>query len=100
MSQSKASPSEVDASANDKCESLGRGGESPRQPAPPTPVSGVLSAGDSVRIAANDEPVRFILLAGKPLNKPVVQHGPFVMNTREQIERAICDYKNGILIAA
>ena len=62
--------------------------------------AGVLSAGDSVRITANAEPVRFILLAGKPLNEPVVQHGPFVMNTREQIEQAIHDYKNGTLVAA
>jgi len=62
--------------------------------------AGVLSAGESVRIAANDESVRFILLAGKPLNEPVVQHGPFVMNTREQIEQAIRDYKNGTLVAA
>jgi hypothetical protein len=44
--------------------------------------------------------VRFILLAGKPLNEPVVQHGPFVMNTREEIEQAIRDYKNGTLVAA
>lgn len=62
--------------------------------------AGVLSAGDRVRIAANDEPARFIVLAGKPLNEPVVQHGPFVMNTREQIEQAIHDYKNGTLTAA
>jgi len=62
--------------------------------------AGVLSAGDSVRITANAEPVRFILLAGKPLNEPVVQHGPFVMNTREEIEQAIRDYKNGTLVAA
>ena len=62
--------------------------------------AGVLSAGDSVRIAANAEPVRFILLAGKRLNEPVVQHGPFVMNTREEIEQAIRDYKNGTLVAA
>jgi len=62
--------------------------------------AGVLSAGDRVRISANAEPARFIVLAGKPLNEPVVQHGPFVMNTREQIEQAIRDYKNGTLIAA
>ena len=62
--------------------------------------AGVLSAGDSVRITAKAEPVRFILLAGKPLNEPVVQHGPFVMNTREEIEQAIRDYKNGTLVAA
>lgn len=62
--------------------------------------AGVLSAGDSVRITAKAEPVRFILLAGKPLNEPVVQRGPFVMNTREEIEQAIRDYKNGTLVTA
>ena len=66
-----------------------------------TPVFvGVLSAGDQVRITANAEAARFIVLAGKPLNEPVVQRGPFVMNTREQIEEAIRDYQNGTLVAA
>ena len=61
---------------------------------------GVLSAGEQVRITANAEAARFIVLAGKPLNEPVVQRGPFVMNTREQIEEAIRDYQNGTLVAA
>jgi redox-sensitive bicupin YhaK (pirin superfamily) len=63
-------------------------------------TAGVLSAGDRVRITANAEPARFIVLAGKPLNEPVVQRGPFVMNTREEIEQAIRDYQNGTLVAA
>ena len=61
--------------------------------------AGVLSAGDRVRITAGDEPARFIVLAGKPLDEPVVQHGPFVMNTREEIEQAIEDYQRGTLVA-
>ena len=40
---------------------------------------------------------RLLLLAGKPLAEPVVQYGPFVMNTREQIEAAIQDYQAGTL---
>jgi quercetin 2,3-dioxygenase len=40
---------------------------------------------------------RLLLLAGKPLREPVVAYGPFVMNTREQIERAIQDYQLGTL---
>lgn len=40
---------------------------------------------------------RILLLAGKPLREPVVQYGPFVMNTREQIEQAIQEYQLGTL---
>jgi len=62
--------------------------------------AGVLSAGDLLRVSANTEPARFIVLAGIPLNEPVVQRGPFVMNTREEIEKAVQDYQNGSLVAA
>ena len=44
--------------------------------------------------------MRFLLLAAKPLREPVVQYGPFVMNTREEIEQAIADYRDGRLAAA
>jgi quercetin 2,3-dioxygenase len=43
---------------------------------------------------------RFLLLAAKPLREPVVQHGPFVMNTREEIEQALTDYRSGRFAAA
>ena len=43
---------------------------------------------------------RFLLLAGRPLREPVVQYGPFVMNTREEIEQAIRDYQSGELTRA
>lgn len=46
---------------------------------------------------AGPEGARFILLAGKPLCEPVVQYGPFVMNTREEIEQAVADYRDGVL---
>lgn len=52
------------------------------------------SQADGVRVdAAND--ARFLLIAGQPLNQPIVQYGPFVMNTREQIEQALRDYNAG-----
>ncbi|CAG1021667.1 Putative quercetin 2,3-dioxygenase [Methylococcales bacterium] len=60
--------------------------------------AGVLSSGDSVEIRTQDRPAAFLLLAGRPLREPVVQYGPFVMNTREQIEQAMSDYKNGQLV--
>ena len=58
----------------------------------------LLSEEGVVEIKSNDK-ARFILLAGKPLNKPVVQHGPFVMNTHKEIEQAIQDYRDGTLTA-
>jgi redox-sensitive bicupin YhaK (pirin superfamily) len=66
----------------------------------PPRAAGVLSDGDSVRVQAGAEGVRFLLLAAKPLHEPVVQYGPFVMNTREEIEQALADYRNGHLAAA
>ncbi|KAL8486939.1 hypothetical protein ACS0TY_023579 [Phlomoides rotata] len=47
-------------------------------------------------------PLRFILVGGEPLNEPVVQHGPFVMNTQAEIDKTIEDYyygKNGFEMA-
>jgi redox-sensitive bicupin YhaK (pirin superfamily) len=38
---------------------------------------------------------RFILVAGKPLNEPIVQYGPFVMNTQEEIHQTLDDFRNG-----
>ena len=60
----------------------------------------VLGPGDEVQITAGGSGARFLLLAGRPLNEPVVQYGPFVMNTREEIEQAIHDYQSGRLAAA
>jgi quercetin 2,3-dioxygenase len=56
---------------------------------------GVLGPGDAVRLRAGDTPVRVLLVAGKPLKEPVVQYGPFVMNTREEIEQAVTDLRAG-----
>lgn len=66
----------------------------------PPRAAGVLSDGDSMRVQAGAEGVRFLLLAAKPLREPVVQYGPFVMNTREEIEQALADYRSGRLATA
>ena len=63
----------------------------------PHRAAGLLSDGDRVRIEAGADGARVLLLAGKPLREPVVQYGPFVMNTREEIEQAIADYQAGVL---
>ncbi|MBK7814774.1 MAG: pirin family protein [Rhodocyclaceae bacterium] len=49
---------------------------------------------DSVIIEA-DAAAQAILVAGRPLNEPIAQHGPFVMNTQEQIVAAVRDYQAG-----
>jgi hypothetical protein len=46
-----------------------------------------------VKLEAGDEVCELLLLQGRPIGKPVVQHGPFVMNTRSEIERAFLDYR-------
>lgn len=50
---------------------------------------------DGVTVTTKSEKASFVLLAGEPTNEPVVQHGPFVMNTREQIMQAFTDYQYG-----
>jgi redox-sensitive bicupin YhaK (pirin superfamily) len=47
--------------------------------------------------ASNHSPARALLIAGKPLHEPVVQYGPFVMNTREQVMQAVHDFQSGKL---
>ena len=65
-----------------------------------TRSAGLLSEGDRIVVKADKDGARFLVLAAKPLREPVVQYGPFVMNTKEEIEQAIRDYQNGELAAA
>ena len=57
----------------------------------------LLGEGSELRIAAGDQGVRVLLLAGRPLDEPIAQYGPFVMNTQDEIERALADYRDGVL---
>jgi quercetin 2,3-dioxygenase len=60
--------------------------------------AGVLTSdGDRIEATAGPEGARFLVLAGLPLREPVVQYGPFVMNTREEIEQAVRDFQSGAL---
>jgi len=54
--------------------------------------------GDEVRTQTGDEGIRFMLVSGKPLNEPVAWYGPIVMNTREQLQQAYAQLKNGTFL--
>lgn len=53
-------------------------------------------AADGVRLTAREDS-RLLLVAGRPLQEPIVQHGPFVMNDEQEIYQAISDYRQGRL---
>jgi quercetin 2,3-dioxygenase len=52
-----------------------------------------VDAGQTVTLEAGSEPVRLLLLQGKPIGERVVQHGPFVMNTEQEIYKAYADFR-------
>jgi quercetin 2,3-dioxygenase len=47
----------------------------------------------AIALEAGDDACELLLLQGRPIGEPVVQHGPFVMNRREEIQRALMDYQ-------
>lgn len=59
----------------------------------------ILDKGDQLTVNAGPEGAQVLLIAGRPLNEPVVQYGPFVMNSREEIEQTLKDYQSGQLTA-
>ena len=56
---------------------------------------GVLGGGEVLQVRAGSRPARVILVAGRPLREPVMRHGPFVMNTRQELMQAFVDFQEG-----
>ena len=54
--------------------------------------------GDEITVQAGDEGMRFLLVSGKPLEEPVAWYGPIVMNTKEELQRAITELRDGTFI--
>lgn len=69
-------------------------------PVPPKRMAILVNDADSdgVRMVAGAD-TRALLIAGRPLNEPIAQYGPFVMNTEQEIYQAVADYRAGTLAA-
>ncbi|OYD52601.1 hypothetical protein CGK74_17200 [Thauera propionica] len=67
-------------------------------PVPPKRMAILANDADSdgVRMVAGAD-TRALLIAGRPLNEPIAQYGPFVMNTEQEIYQAVADYRAGTL---
>jgi redox-sensitive bicupin YhaK (pirin superfamily) len=59
---------------------------------------GIFSEGELLTLAAGKEGASLLILSGKPLKEPISQYGPFVMNTRAEIDQAINDFRMGRFI--
>jgi hypothetical protein len=58
----------------------------------------VLEEGETIACSASKEGLRFMLIAGKPLNEPVAWRGPIVMNTESELKKAFEEYRKGTFI--
>ncbi len=58
----------------------------------------VFGDGDQIIVSTAADPVRFLLMSGKPIREPVAWYGPIVMNTQEELEEAFEQYRNGTFL--
>jgi redox-sensitive bicupin YhaK (pirin superfamily) len=62
------------------------------------PALVVFGEGDFIRAQGNGKGGRFLLAAARPLGEPIARYGPFVMNTREEIEQTLDELRSGRFI--
>jgi len=70
----------------------------PEQPPARAPALVIFGDGDTVEASAGPDGGRFLLAAARPLGEPIARHGPFVMNTRAEIEQTLQDLRTGRFI--
>ena len=58
----------------------------------------LFDSGDEITVQAADQGIRFLLISGKPFKEPVAWHGPIVMNTQAELQRAIAELRSGTFI--
>jgi hypothetical protein len=62
------------------------------------PALFLMADGDVVYTHSTESAARFLLISGKPQNEPIFRYGPFVMNTRQEIEQTLRELRNGTFI--
>jgi redox-sensitive bicupin YhaK (pirin superfamily) len=73
----------------------GEGKFGPEKRSVATPRLVVWDDGDSVEVSTEERAARFLLVSGKPLNEPIARYGPFVMNTKAEIEQTLRELQAG-----
>ena len=59
----------------------------------------ILTRGEKLKVSGLTK-AKFLLISGKPIGEPIARGGPFVMNTKEEILKAVQDYHNGTFVAS
>jgi len=73
----------------------GEGKFGPEKRSVTTPRLVVWDDGDGIQARAEEDAVRFLLVSGKPLDEPIARYGPFVMNTKAEIEQTLRELQAG-----
>ncbi len=91
-------PSDILVAAHPEVRAQRASKDAPSSDSTPVPYRTLAILGDGDAVALHNDtgkPARALLIAGKPIGEPIVRYGPFVMNTREEIQQAFNDFKEG-----